>query len=70
MVYSGTLQALGTSFADVNALSLTNQTGVAAWGNADAVNYKIQASLPSGVSNSANGLSTGTHSITWEAQNN
>ncbi len=70
VVYSGTLQGLGTSFTDVNAQSLTDQTGAAAWGNGDSVNYKVQASLPSNVSNSANGLSTGTHSFTWEAQNN
>ena len=69
-VYSGTLQALGTSFADPNALSLTNQTGAAAWASGDAVNYKVQATLPSGVSSAAQGLTTGTHSFTWEAQNN
>ena len=70
VVYSGTLQGLGTSFGDGAAASLTNQAGTAAWGNTDAVNYKVQASLPSNVSNAANGLATGTHSITWEAQNN
>jgi hypothetical protein len=70
VVYSGSLQGLGTSFGDANAVSLTNQAGAAAWGNTDAVNYKVQASLPSGVSNAANGLATGTHAITWEAQNN
>ena len=68
-VYSGTLQGLGTSFTDANAVSLTNQAGAAAWGNTDAVTYKVQATLPSGVSNAANGLATGTHAITWEAQN-
>ena len=52
------------------SFSLTNQAGAAPWANTDTVNYKIQASLPSGVSNAANGLATGTHAITWEAQNN
>jgi hypothetical protein len=70
VIYSGTLEKLGVSFADVAAVSLTNQAGAAAWGSADAVNYKVQASLPSGVESAANGLATGTHAITWEAQNN
>ena len=70
VIYAGTLQGLGSSFADANALSLTNQTGAAAWANSDTVNYKIQASLPSNTPNTANGLATGTHSFTWEAQNN
>ena len=70
MVYSGTLQALGTSFGDAGALSLTNQASAAAWSTNDTVNYKVQASLPSGVSAAANDLTTGTHAYTWEAQNN
>ena len=70
VVYSGTLQGLGSTFADATAVSLSNQAGTGAWANTDTVNYKVQASLPSTVSNAANGLATGTHSITWEAQNN
>jgi hypothetical protein len=68
-VYSGTLTALGaTNFT--NGIALTDQTGSAVWNNGDAVTYKIQATLQSGTPSSAQGLTTGTHSFTWEAQNN
>lgn len=65
-VYSGTLNALGTTFAA--GVSLTNPTGGAAWAQNDAVTYKVRATLQD--NSSAQGLVTGTHSFVWEAQNN
>jgi hypothetical protein len=68
-VYSGTLSGFSaTTFAA--GTTLTDQTGSAVWDNADAVTYKIQATLQVAAPSSAQGLTTGTHSFTWEAQNN
>ena len=64
-VYSGTLAALGTSFGTGTAL--TNGSGSATWSQNDAVTYKVRATLQN--NNAAQGLVTGTHSFTWEAQN-
>ena len=68
-VYSSTLGSLGTSFAAGSSVSLTNASASATWSQNDTVTYKFQASLASGVSNTANGKVTGTHSLIWEAQN-
>jgi hypothetical protein len=57
-----------TSFA--NGIALTDQTGSAVWNNGDAVTYRITATLQAGAPGSAQGKTTGTHSFTWEAQNN
>ena len=69
-VFSAKLDTLGTSFSSGTAVTLTNGSGAAAWTNGNAVTYRFQASLASGVSNNANGLVTGTHSFSFEAQNN
>jgi predicted ribosomally synthesized peptide with SipW-like signal peptide len=39
------------------------------WVNGNSVTYRITASLPSGVSNAAQGLTTGTHTLRFEADN-
>lgn len=57
-----------TNFA--GGISLNDQGGNAVWNNGDAVTYRITAQLQSGAPSSAQGLTTGTHSFTWEAQNN
>ena len=67
-VYTGKLGSLGTSFAS-GSVSLTNASASATWSQNDAVTYKFETSLPSGVANTANGKVTGTHSLIWEAQN-
>jgi hypothetical protein len=66
-VYSGTLSALGTSFG--TGQSVSNASDSTTWSQNDAEFFRVVATLPSAVSNNANGLSTGTHSISWEAQN-
>jgi hypothetical protein len=57
-----------TSWA--NGIALDDQTGDAVWDNGDAVTFRITATLPGAAPDSAQGKTTGTHSFTWEAQNN
>jgi hypothetical protein len=65
-VYSGTLQSLGTDFG--SGVAVTNASNSATWSNGDAVTYRFSAVIQD--TNSAKGLSTGTHSFSWEAHNN
>jgi hypothetical protein len=65
-VYNGTLTAFGTDWG--SGLALTNAGNNAAWGQNDAVTYRFSAQVAD--DNAAIGLSTGTHSFTWEARNN
>jgi|Tabmets5t2r1_1033131.scaffolds.fasta_scaffold02051_4 Camelysin metallo-endopeptidase len=65
-VYAGELKSFPSSFG--SGLSLTNGSGNAAWGQNDAVTYRIRATLQD--DNAAQGLTAGTHSFTWEARNN
>jgi hypothetical protein len=65
-VYSGTLTSFATDWT--SGIALTNGTGAGAWAQNDAVTYKFSAQVQD--TNSATGLSTGTHSFTWEARNN
>jgi hypothetical protein len=65
-VYSGTLTAFATDWS--TGLAVTNGSGAAAWAQNDAVTYKFSASVAD--DNNAKGLTTGTHSFTWEARNN
>jgi hypothetical protein len=58
----------GTSFA--NGIALTNQTGSATWSANDAVTYRITGTLQAAAPSTVQGLTTGTHSFVWEAQNN
>ena len=65
-VYTGTLQSFATDWS--TGLALTNASNSAAWSNGDAVTYRFSAVIQD--NNAAKGLNTGTHSFTWEAQNN
>jgi camelysin-like metallo-endopeptidase len=65
-VYSGTLNALGSTFA--GGVALTNASGQASWSQNDAVTYKVRATLQD--NNAAQGLATGTHSLVFESQSN
>jgi hypothetical protein len=51
-------------------ITLNDQSGSATWSNGDAVTYRITATFQASAPNSAQGKTTGTHSFTWEAQNN
>ena len=65
-VYNGLLSAFGTDWSTGTAL--TNASASAAWAQNDAVTYKFSAQVAD--NNAAKGLNTGTHTFTWEAQNN
>jgi predicted ribosomally synthesized peptide with SipW-like signal peptide len=65
-VYNSLLSSFATDWT--SGLALTNASGNAAWGQGDAVTYKFSAEVAD--DNNATGLSTGTHSFTWEARNN
>lgn len=69
-VFEGTLTAFATahnSFAD----GIADNPGASAtkWVGGDAVVYRVTATLDSGAPDSAQGQSTGTHVLRWEAQN-
>jgi predicted ribosomally synthesized peptide with SipW-like signal peptide len=68
-LYEGTLSAFATeknSYA--NGIS-TFPTGKTKWETNEAVIYRFTATLSSSAPNSAQGATTGSHSFTWEAQN-
>jgi hypothetical protein len=65
-IYNGLLSDFATDWT--SGLPLTNAGGNAAWAQNDAVTYKFSASVANDPADE--GLSTGTHSFTWEARNN
>ena len=64
-VYTGTLNAMASTYAA--GVALTNPTGSATWAPNDGVTYRIRVTVQD--NNAGEGLSTGTHSYVWEAQN-
>jgi hypothetical protein len=64
-VYSGTLAAFPSTYAE--GLALTNAGDAATWSTGNAVTYRVTATLQNNTA--AQGLATGTHSFTWEARN-
>jgi hypothetical protein len=69
VVYEGTLSALAAaSNSYANGIS-TFPTGKTKWEADDSVVYKVTATLSSSAPNSAQGATTGSHALTWEAQN-
>ncbi|MGH7485645.1 MAG: hypothetical protein ACREMY_08595 [bacterium] len=68
-LYSGTLAAFGSG-KNSYANGVVDYPGAATkWVNNDAVVYQITAALQSGAPDAAQGLTTGTHTFTWEARN-
>lgn len=68
-VYEGTLAAFAaanTSFA--NGIT-TNPAGATKWETNSSVVYQVTATLQSGAPEAAQGKTTGSHIIRWEAQN-
>jgi hypothetical protein len=52
---------------------VANRAGSNTWtggGANDVVTFKVQATLQASAPSTDQGLTTGTHSFTWEAQNN
>jgi hypothetical protein len=69
VVYEGTLSAFAAaSNSYANGIS-TFPTGKTKWEADDSVVYKVTATLSSSAPNSAQGATTGSHALTWEAQN-
>jgi hypothetical protein len=66
-LFNGNLNTLGTSYASGTAAS--GPTG-ATWSNGDAVAYRVTATLSSSAPDTAQGQSTNSHVLRWEAQNN
>jgi hypothetical protein len=68
-VYSGTL-ANFASTKNSYANGVSAYPGAATkWSTGDTLVYRFTVTLNSGVANSAQGGTTGTHSFTWEARN-
>jgi len=68
-IYSGTLlNFANTSNNYANGL-LDYPGSTSSWNTNDSVVYRFQVSLQSGAPDTAQGLSTGSHSYTWEARN-
>ncbi len=68
-IYSGTLQDFASSHSSY-ANGLADYPGSSsAWTTNDSVVYRFQVTLQSGAPDSAQGLSVGSHSYTWEARN-
>ena len=70
-IYSGTLQNMASTYA--TGYSVLNGAGSATWTNAGPNNvvwFRITATLSATTPNADQGKTTGTHSFTWEAQNN
>lgn len=66
-LFDNTLNNLPTSYA--GGVLDSGPGSATKWANNDKVTYRITASLPSGTGNAAQGLTTGTHSLRFEAQN-
>jgi hypothetical protein len=71
-IYNNTLKNFADTYTSFSTGLATNPDGLTKWVANDAVWYKFDLSLQD--NNSANGgaggaLSTGSHSFTWEAQN-
>jgi predicted ribosomally synthesized peptide with SipW-like signal peptide len=65
-IYDGALSAFPTSYTGG---VVDNPGSTSKWVNGDAVVYRITATLASGAPDSAQGATTGSHVIRWEARN-
>jgi hypothetical protein len=66
-LYTGTLSGMATTYA--GGYTLPNSGG-ATWTTGNTVWVKITATLSATTPDADQGKTTGTHSFTWEAQNN
>ena len=69
-IYSGTLQNFGTT-KNSYANGVVDYPGTSAtkWVDNDSVVYQFTATLQSAAPEAAQGLTTGSHTFTWEARN-
>ena len=68
-VYEGTLAAFGTERNSFATGITTNPTGQTKWETNNSVVYRFTATLSETAPEAAQGKTTGTHIIRWEAQN-
>jgi hypothetical protein len=66
-LFDATLNTLPTSYA--TGVLDSGPAAATKWVNGNSVTYRITASLPAGTGNGAQGLSTGTHTLRFEANN-
>ena len=66
-IYTGTLKNFGDSYTNFASGLASNPEGATKWVTNDAVVYRFTLTLQS--ANSANNADSGTHTFTWEAQN-
>src|SRR5438067_4256249 len=68
-IYNGTLSNFAATYTNfASGLSLTNASASTTWATNDARVYKFQITLPSS-DTTGGGLTSSSHSFTWEAQN-
>ena len=69
-LYSGTLSNFATTYTNwTNGLLDAGPGAASSWANGNSVVYRFTLTLQSGAPDTAQGLSTGSHAITWEARN-
>jgi hypothetical protein len=69
-LYTGTLQNFGTAKGSyANGVVDNPGTSATKWVANDSVVYQITATLQSSAPDTAQGLTTGAHTFTWEARN-
>jgi hypothetical protein len=68
-VYEGTLAAFAAASSSFANGITTNPAGATKWETNSSVVYQVTATLQSGAPEAAQGKTTGSHIIRWEAQN-
>jgi predicted ribosomally synthesized peptide with SipW-like signal peptide len=68
-VYEGTLAAFATEHSSFANGITTNPSGATKWETNNSVVYRVTATLSASAPESAQGKTTGTHILRWEAQN-
>jgi predicted ribosomally synthesized peptide with SipW-like signal peptide len=68
-LYEGLLSAFASEHNTWTNGLATNPTGATKWETNNSVVYRFTVTLPSNVSETAQGKTTGEHIIRWEAQN-
>ena len=68
-LYSGTLQNFGSTKNSYANGVVDNPGSGTKWATNEAVVYQVTATLQSSAPDTAQGLTTGSHTFTWEARN-
>lgn len=68
-LYDGPLSTFGTTYASFATGLATNPPAATKWVANDAIVYRVTATLSATAPDTAQGQSTGSHTLRWEAQN-